>query len=88
MINLIMGWFELIQYNNKQEITIAALDETTWLTRYSLPIEIMYDQGSEFIGHEFRKYLIGWDKRDIILDKHIGESNFQWNIGTDSWGYS
>ena len=58
MINLIMGWFELIQYNDKQEITIAALDETTWLTRYSLPIEIMYDQGSEFIGHEFRKYLI------------------------------
>ena len=31
------------------------LVETTWLTRYPTPAEIPYDQGSEFIGHEFRK---------------------------------
>ena len=28
------------------------------LTRYTRPIQITYDQGSEFIGHEFRKSLI------------------------------
>ena len=28
------------------------------MSRYPRPIEIMYDQGSEFISHEFRKYLI------------------------------
>ena len=39
-------------------ITIANLIETTWLARYPRPIEIMYDQGKEFIGHEFRKYQI------------------------------
>ena len=35
------------------------LVETTWLTRYSKPMEITYNQGSEFIVHEFRKSLIG-----------------------------
>ena len=34
------------------------LVETTWITRYPRPIEIMYVQGSEFISHELRKYLI------------------------------
>ena len=28
------------------------------LSRYPRPIEITYDQGKEFIGHGFRKYLI------------------------------
>ena len=28
------------------------------LSRYPRPIEITYDQGKEFIGHEFRKFLI------------------------------
>ena len=39
-------------------ISIANLVETTWLSIYYRPIEINYDQGSEFIGHDFRKYLI------------------------------
>ena len=29
-----------------------------WLSRYPRPKEIAYDQGKEFIGHEFRKSLI------------------------------
>ena len=29
-----------------------------WLSRYPTPMEITYYQGSEFIGHEFRKYPI------------------------------
>ena len=39
-------------------ISIANLVETTWLYRYPRPIEITYDQGEEFIGQGFRKYLI------------------------------
>ena len=34
------------------------LVETTWMSIYPRPIEIMHDQGREFIGHEFRKPLI------------------------------
>ena len=33
------------------------LVETTWLTRYPWSAEIVYDQGSEFIGGEFKKQL-------------------------------
>ena len=29
-----------------------------WLVRYTKPTEIKYDQGLEFIGREFIKYLI------------------------------
>ena len=39
-------------------ISIVNLVKTTWQSRYPRPIEITYDQGKEFIGHEFRKSLI------------------------------
>ena len=51
-------WFKITQYYNKKVISIANLVETTWSTLYPRPMEITYDQGSEFIDHEFRKYLI------------------------------
>ena len=47
-----------MQYEDKGAISIANLVETTWLTRYPSPKKITYDQVSEFISHEFRKYLI------------------------------
>ena len=58
MIDPVTGGFEITKYNDKREISITNLVETTWLTRYPRPIEITYDQGSEFIGHDFRKFLI------------------------------
>ena len=41
-----------------KDTSIANLVETMWLSRYPRPIEITYDQGKEFSGHEFRKTLI------------------------------
>ena len=41
----VTGWFEITQYNDKIEILIASLVETTWLSRYPRPMEITYDQG-------------------------------------------
>ena len=58
MIDPVTVWFEITQYDDKRAISIANLIETTWLTRYPRPMEFMYDQGSWFIGHEFRKPLI------------------------------
>ena len=57
-IDPITGWFEIAQYKDKRAISTANLVETTWLSRYPRLIEIMYDQGNEFIGHKFRKSLI------------------------------
>ena len=58
MIDNVTGWFEITKCNDKRDISIANLVETTWLSRYPRPIEITYDQGSEFIVHEFIKSLI------------------------------
>ena len=58
IIESVTGWFEVIQYDDKIEITIEDLVETTWMSRYPIPIEIMYDQGTEFICPKFRKSLI------------------------------
>ena len=46
MIDPITGWFEVTKYNDKRVISIANLVETTWLSRYPILMEIMYDQGS------------------------------------------
>ena len=53
MINPVTVWFKRTQYDDKCVISIAKLVNITWLARYSRPIEIMYDQGLEFIGHDF-----------------------------------
>ena len=58
MIDLVTGWFKITQYDNKIAISSVNLIETTRLTRYPRPMEVIYDQGSEFIGLEFRKSLI------------------------------
>ena len=58
MIEPVIGWFKIIQYDDKRALSIANLVETAWLARYPKPMEIVYDQGSEFMGCEFRKSLI------------------------------
>ena len=41
----VTGCFEVVRYYDKREILIVNLVETTWLSRYTRPIEITYDQG-------------------------------------------
>ena len=63
MIDPITRWFVISQYDDKRAISIVNLFETTWLYRYPIPIEIMYHQGSEFIGNEFKKSIIETEYR-------------------------
>ena len=58
MIDPVTGWFLIEKYNDKRAISTTNFVETTWLSIYPRPIEITDDQGSDFIGHEFRKSLI------------------------------
>ena len=57
-IDPVTGWFELAQYSNKKAMTIANFVETTGLVRYPWPVDIMYNQGGEFLGHEFKNSLM------------------------------
>ena len=58
---------QISQHDEKIFIATANLVETTLLTRYPRPMEVMYDQGSEIIGHEFIKPLI--QKENGIIPK-------------------
>ena len=72
MIDPVTGWFEIAQYEDKIEISIANLVETMWLSRYLKPIEIMYDLGKEFIGHEFIISLIEMEYRIAAKPRTLG----------------
>ena len=58
MIYPVTGLFKITKYDDKRAITTLNLVETTRLNRYHRPMEIIYNQGSKFIVHEFRKALI------------------------------
>ena len=45
MFDPVTGWFRILCYHDKIEITIVNLVETTWLSIYPRPMEITYDQG-------------------------------------------
>ena len=58
MIDPLTGWFEVTKYRNKKVMTIENLLETTCLVWYPCPVDIMYDHGVQFLGHEFKNILI------------------------------
>ena len=58
MIDPAKGWFKIAEYSDKRSITISNIVEQVWLSGYPWPTEITYDQGSEFIGHEFQDMMI------------------------------
>lgn len=50
MIDAATGWFEMQHVKDKEAITVAAVVETTWLTRYPWPTQLIFDKGKEFMG--------------------------------------
>jgi len=57
MIDPATGWFEIVQYKSKGSDVIADLLEISWLCRYPWPEQIIYNNGSEFIGPEFQSII-------------------------------
>jgi transposase InsO family protein len=57
MIDPATGWFEIASYDDKRSITIANIVEQTWLSRYPWPTQLIFDRGSEFMGHEFKQMI-------------------------------
>ena len=86
MIDPVTGWFEITQYDDKIAISIANLVETTWLTGYTIPMEITCEQRFKLTGHEFRKSLIEKIIRCNCQANHFRRSYFRCYIGTDSPG--
>jgi hypothetical protein len=62
-IDTVSNYPEVIRLNNKTSLHVAQQFENSWLSRYPRPVRCIYDQGSEFIGHEFQTML---DEYNII----------------------
>ena len=76
MIDPATGWFEIHQYVNKRDISVANIVEQEWLCRYPWPSQVITDRGSEFIGQEFKDMI----KRDYgVVKKVITTRNPQAN---------
>ena len=58
MIDPVTGWFEITEYSDNKSMTISNLVATMWLVWYIWTVEFMYDQGGEFLGHEFKSIVI------------------------------
>jgi len=55
IIDLATRWIEIVRVPDKRSETIALAFDRTWMSRYPRPVNIIYDQGSEFIGSEFQE---------------------------------
>jgi transposase InsO family protein len=62
-IDTVTNYPEIVRLNNKTSQHVAQQFENSWLARYPKPIRCIYDQGSEFIGHNFQTML---DEYNII----------------------
>ena len=56
MIDPVTGWFEIAEIPAKTADVVINVFETTWLTRYPFPSDVVMDRGVEFMG-EFRMAL-------------------------------
>ena len=56
MIDPASGWFEMHEIKVKEEIEIVNLVEIAWLACYPWSSEIIYGNGTEFMG-EFAKMI-------------------------------
>jgi hypothetical protein len=75
MIDPATGWFEMAEFDDKRSITIANIAEQEWLCRYPWPTQVIFDRGSEFMGHDFKDLL----KQYGIKPKPITTRNPQAN---------
>ena len=57
IIDTVTNLPELIRISNKSAAHVGLQLENAWLSRYPRPQEIIYDQGSEFLGTGFQRVL-------------------------------
>jgi len=54
MIDPATSWFKVHEIPDKKSITVANIVEQEWFSRYPWPTQVVYDRGSEFMGHDFK----------------------------------
>ena len=57
MIDPVTSWFEIAEIKTKRADIIANAVETTWLTRYPYPAQVVLDRGKELMA-EFSEMML------------------------------
>ena len=75
IIDMVTNLVEIKRIDNKTAAHVALQFENTWLARYPRPVNLIYDQGTEFTGYWFQRML----RRHNIKPKPITTKNPQAN---------
>jgi hypothetical protein len=75
VINKATTWPEFIAIQNKTSYRIAILFDSEWLCRYPRPARVVYDNGSEFVGHEFQELLESYGIKPVAMTVRNPRSN-------------
>eukprot|EP00957_Ditylum_brightwellii_P064400 4887954-Ditylum_brightwellii.AAC.1 len=76
MIDPVTSLFEIAEIKTKRADIIANVVETTWLTRYPYPTQVVLDRGKEFMA-DFSEMILkdyGLKKRPITVRNHQANS--------------
>jgi transposase InsO family protein len=57
IIDMVTNLVEVVRIDNKSAAHVAMHFENTWLSRYPRPMNVIHDQGGEFIGADFQRRL-------------------------------
>ena len=75
VIDLVTNLVEVVRITNKSAAHVGLAFENSWLSRYPLPVSVVYDQGGEFVGNAFQETL----RRHNINGQPITAKNPQAN---------
>eukprot|EP00957_Ditylum_brightwellii_P040952 3100641-Ditylum_brightwellii.AAC.1 len=58
MIDPATGWFEIAEIKTQRVDVVSSVLDTTWITRYPYPTQVLLDRGTEFMA-EFTEMIAG-----------------------------
>jgi hypothetical protein len=75
IIDKATGWPEFVATRNKTSFHIALLFDSEWLCRNPRPARVVYDNGTEFVGHEFQEMLQSYGIKPVATTVKNPKSN-------------
>jgi hypothetical protein len=75
MIDPVTGWFEIAQIPAKTADVVINVFETSWLTRYPFPADVVMDRGVEFMGEVQRSLRQEYGARCRLITTRNPQAN-------------
>ena len=75
MIDMVTNLVEVVRIDNKSAAHVAMHFENTWLSKYPRPLNVIHDQGGEFVGYDFQRRLEVHDIRSSSITAKNPQAN-------------